>query len=179
MQKSESPVCDIHNSKTDVGMRVLLCAAVRKFKGVSAIGRWDGWGGFLTCKGNDLLRSCSPFSITLPARAFTAEPRVITWELLGTRTEQVWCVFRASFTCRILHICFPIQIFRSFSCKKKRLHLNGPFDLAFTTDSRVHVCTFCTKLEKPHILSVVFARVGVVWVTFQLLIGLLTEPQFT
>lgn len=26
--------CDVHNSMTDAGMRVLVCAAVRKFEGV-------------------------------------------------------------------------------------------------------------------------------------------------
>lgn len=38
--------CDVHNSMTDAGMRVLVCAAVRKFKVVRACvfelkARWE------------------------------------------------------------------------------------------------------------------------------------------
>ncbi len=36
--------CDVHNSMTDAGMRVLVCAAVRKFEGVCVCVRKAVWG---------------------------------------------------------------------------------------------------------------------------------------
>lgn len=93
-------VCDVHNSMTDAGMRVLVCAAVRKFEGLYVCVLKAVWGlpAILTLQSVffNLYLSRERFSQTLslfPAKscpAFRTESHSHTLQLPNKCTEQVY-----------------------------------------------------------------------------------------